>query len=108
MTEKNSNLESLCIDDVDYYTTLTSKYKSVTAWEPLDTTEIKAVLPGTVTKILVKEGDKVKEGQTVAQFEAMKMINNVQALTDGVVSEIHIKVGDIFHKGVLLMKLSKG
>jgi biotin carboxyl carrier protein len=47
----------------------------------------------------------VEEGQTVVKFEAMKMINNVQALVPGKVKEVFVKVGDKFSKGFVLVEL---
>jgi len=37
------------------------------------TTEILAVMTGQVTKVHVKEGDKVENGQVVATINCMKM-----------------------------------
>ena len=39
--------------------------------------KISAPLPGNITKILVKVGDKVKKGDVVMTMEAMKMENNI-------------------------------
>lgn len=49
-----------------------------------------APMPGIVVKILVKEGDAVKQGQTLLVVEAMKMENNIPALVAGVVKKIHV------------------
>ena len=54
---------------------------------------VKAPLPGVVTKILVKEGQSVKKGETVLVLEAMKMENNIMANKDGQVKAIHVTVG---------------
>ncbi|MDA8298756.1 MAG: pyruvate/oxaloacetate carboxyltransferase [Deltaproteobacteria bacterium] len=51
-------------------------------------------MPGKVAKILVKEGDKVTKGQTVAMVEAMKMENEIHAAAEGTVKAIYVKVGD--------------
>ena len=40
---------------------------------------VKAPLPGTITAINVKEGDKVNVGDVVIVLEAMKMQNNIEA-----------------------------
>jgi len=51
-------------------------------------TPVKAPLPGVVTKILVKQGEAVKKGQTVLVLEAMKMENNITAESDGSVTGV--------------------
>ena len=55
---------------------------------------IKAPLPGNIFKIMVREGDEVKKGDTIMIMEAMKMENNVLAEKDGKVSSIKVKEGD--------------
>ncbi len=107
MTEndKKSATETILIDETAYKTELTNKYKSRKPWSPIDNRKITAFLPGTVTHILVKKGEQVKEGQTVAKFEAMKMVNNVQASVAGKVKEVYAKVGDRFPKGFILVEL---
>ncbi|GBC88635.1 2-oxoglutarate carboxylase large subunit [bacterium HR13] len=61
------------------------------ATQPGDAT---APMPGRVVRVLVKEGDKVKEGQTVAIVEAMKMENEIHAPISGVVKKVFVKPGD--------------
>ncbi len=51
-------------------------------------------LPGSIFKILVKEGDTVKRGDVLLIMEAMKMENNIMAEKDGVVKDIKVRVGD--------------
>jgi len=104
MKEKSNQLESLFVDDISYTTVLTAKYKNKKPWTPPDNRKIMAFLPGTITDVLVEKGDKVKEGQIVAKFEAMKMINNVQALAAGTVKEVYVKTGDKFSKGFVLVE----
>ena len=43
-------------------------------------------MPGTIIKILVHNGDKVKKGQAVLVLEAMKMENEIIAPMDGTIS----------------------
>ena len=104
MIENCAQFESFFVDDTPYKTILTAKYKNRKQWIPPNNRKVTAYLPGTVTSILVEKGDKVKEGQIVAKFEAMKMINNVQALTGGTVKEVYAKPGDKFPKGFLLIE----
>lgn len=54
---------------------------------------VKAPLPGTITGINVKVGDKVKAGDTVVVLEAMKMANNIEAEKDGTVTAVCVKLG---------------
>ncbi len=56
--------------------------------------KIKSPLPGIITKILVKEGDKVNPGDVLLTMEAMKMENNIECEKGGTVKSIKIKEGD--------------
>jgi len=47
-----------------------------------------------VVDILVKEGDKVNEGDVVAAIEAMKAKHDIKASCGGTVSAIHVSIGD--------------
>ena len=49
------------------------------------------VVKGTVETVLVKEGDEVKVNQPLMIVEAMKMENEIRAVTDGVVKEVFIE-----------------
>lgn len=64
---------------------------------------VKSPLPGTIMNISVNVGDSVKAGQTVCVLEAMKMENDIRALSDGTVKQIMAKVGDTVLEGTDLM-----
>jgi biotin carboxyl carrier protein len=66
---------------------------------------IKAPMNGVVTKILVKVGDDVKEGEIVAVIEAMKMENPIKSPFSGKVLEVLVKVGDKVSKESPLIRL---
>jgi propionyl-CoA carboxylase alpha chain len=51
-------------------------------------------MPGLVVSLEVAEGQEVKEGETVAVIEAMKMQNIIRAERDGVVKSVGPKPGD--------------
>ena len=68
-------------------------------------TAITAPLPGTITSIEVKEGDQVKNGQTVIVMEAMKMANNITAECDGTVKAILVQQGAQVQSGDALIEI---
>ncbi len=67
--------------------------------------EVKATLPGSVFKILVKVGQSVKSGDVLVILEAMKMEIEIIAPQDGVVSALHVNVGDVIENEQLLVSL---
>ncbi|MBM7870118.1 pyruvate carboxylase [Clostridium pascui] len=74
--------------------------------DPEDIYEIGASIPGNMYKILVKEGDIVQEGDSIAIIEAMKMETNVVSSVDGKVEKIYVKEGEQVKTGQLVVKLS--
>jgi glutaconyl-CoA/methylmalonyl-CoA decarboxylase subunit gamma len=66
---------------------------------------VKAPLPGSIFKLLVRVGDKVQSGQTMLIMEAMKMENEIHCATGGTVSEIRVKEGDSVLEGEVLVMI---
>ena len=66
---------------------------------------VKAPLPGTITAINVKEGDKVNVGDVVIVLEAMKMQNNIEAEYAGTVTSIKVVPGDAVMEGSVLLTI---
>ncbi|MCP4689555.1 MAG: acetyl-CoA carboxylase biotin carboxyl carrier protein subunit [Desulfobacterales bacterium] len=66
-------------------------------------TDINAPMPGTIVKILVKEGEEIFDGQDVLMLEAMKMENPIPTTITGKVKEISVGVGDTVAAEQLLM-----
>lgn len=62
-----------------------------------------APIPGVITKVCVVEGQEVKAGETVVKLEAMKMENDITALTSGVVKEVAVAEGTEVSDGQLLV-----
>lgn len=56
--------------------------------------DVYAPMPGRITRVMVKEGDSVKAGDTVLIVEAMKMENEIHTPIDGTIKEIYVKEGD--------------
>ena len=66
---------------------------------------IEAAMPGVVVDLQVAEGDSVTAGSTVVVLEAMKMQNPMHAEADGVVSKVHVEVGQAVSSGQLLVEI---
>jgi biotin carboxyl carrier protein len=62
-------------------------------------------MPGKVVKIMVKMGEKVKNGQTLVILEAMKMENEIKCTSDGVIKAIHVSEGQALEQGVLMLEV---
>ena len=54
---------------------------------------VKAPMPGTIISINVREGQTVKNGDTLFILEAMKMENEIMADKDGTVTKIMVTKG---------------
>src|SRR6267143_605038 len=64
--------------------------------------EVRAIMPGKITALLVKEGQEVRTGQGVIVVEAMKMENELPAPKDGRVSRIRVRPGETVEAGAAL------
>jgi biotin carboxyl carrier protein len=62
-------------------------------------------MPGRVVKVLVSPGDSVEPGAGLLVIEAMKMENELDARSAGVIAGIFVKPGDIVERGALLVSL---
>jgi biotin carboxyl carrier protein len=60
-------------------------------------------MPGKISDVRVKIGDKVESGQTVCILEAMKMFNELKAPLSGTVKEVNVKSGSMVALGDLLV-----
>ncbi|RJX23552.1 MAG: biotin/lipoyl-binding protein [Dethiobacter sp.] len=65
--------------------------------------QVTAPMPGSVLDIKVKEGDSIKEGDTLIILEAMKMENEVTAPVSGVVQSIHVTSGATVNTGDVIL-----
>lgn len=67
--------------------------------------DIFAPMPGVILSVDVKEGDSVKEGDTLCVLEAMKMENALLSPRDGVIKSIEVSTADTVEKNALLLTL---
>lgn len=105
MDNHENNLEIFSYEGTDYKTLLTTKFLSRKKYEPEDPTRIIAQIPGTIVKIMVKEGQTVNPSKCLFILEAMKMKNRVYAPITGIIKKIHISEGQVVPKNELLLEL---
>lgn len=67
---------------------------------------VKALMPGRVVRVLVNQGDAVTKGTGLLILEAMKMENEIQAPTDGVVDELFVEPGQTVEAGADLIHIA--
>ncbi len=96
---------SFFIDDTEYITLLTEKFKRRKKWVSIDKQKVISYIPGTIDKIYVKPNQKVKQGEKLLILEAMKMKNTIIAPCDGKIKYINVQIGDKIPKNELLIVL---
>ena len=99
--EINGQSRELVIQDLTVEVSGTQVPKA----NPSNPNELGATMPGTVLKVVVSKGSKVKRGDHLMITEAMKMETTVQAPKDGIVKEIFVAAGDAISTGDLLLEL---
>jgi biotin carboxyl carrier protein len=62
-------------------------------------------MPGKVVKVLVNEGEEIKEGETAVIISAMKMESEYKAPMDGKIKKVHVKDGDTIEGNQVLIEL---
>ncbi len=66
-----------------------------------------APMPGTVIRLLVREGDRVQPRQPLVVLEAMKMETPIVSPYEAVVRSVHVSEGDQVAGGALLVELEE-
>ena len=64
-------------------------------------------MPGTVIRVLVREGDHVQPRQPLVVLEAMKMETPLVSPYEAVVRAVHVSEGDRVAGGALLVELEE-
>ncbi len=81
---------------------ITPKNITPTPKESREGNNINSTLAGVVSKILVKEGEKVNRDEVILILEAMKMEIEIVSPIDGIVKSINVSKGDNVADGQLL------
>ncbi len=102
---KKEKFETIVVNGSEFKTLLTNKYMNRKKWERPNEKMIKAFIPGTILKIFVKEGQKVKVGTKLLILEAMKMKNVVTSPVSGTIKSILVKEGIMVPNRELLIEI---
>jgi len=66
---------------------------------------VRAPLPGKITHVAVRPGDRVQAGDTLVVIEAMKMENEFKAAAAGAIAEVRVSVGQAVNPGDVMVVL---
>lgn len=97
-------LEFLETVDGRYSTILSKKYKERIPWTVPDPRQMISYIPGTISELLVVVGQKVKKGDPLMTFNAMKMSNTYSSPCDGTVARLLVQPGEVVPKGVVVLE----
>ena len=68
---------------------------------------VTAPMPGTVIRVLVAEGERVRPRQPLIVLEAMKMETPLVSPYEGVVTKLHVAEGDRVAGGAVVVELDE-
>jgi biotin carboxyl carrier protein len=97
--------EKLNIDQTLYTTRLSRRFAGRKAYSPPRPGRIYSFIPGTVTEVLVRQGDMVNAGDDIVILDAMKMKNRLKSHVTGKVAAVNVKPGDRVTKGMVLAEI---
>ncbi|WP_210469518.1 pyruvate carboxylase [Sporosarcina sp. 6E9] len=99
--EINGQPREIIIEDANLESNVVRKTKA----DPANRSHISATMPGTVLKVAVDIGAKVRRGEHLLITEAMKMETTIQAPHDGVIKDIFVTAGESISTGDLLIEM---
>ncbi len=105
---KKPKFKSLIIDGTKYRTIYNRKFDNRKKFKLHDTNRIVSYIPGTIVKVLAKEGQEVHKGDTALILEAMKMKTRLVFEKNGIVKAVHVTEGVKVPKDYLMIELETG
>jgi pyruvate carboxylase len=99
--ELNGHPRDVTVVDRSATSTVTRNRKA----DPRDAKQVAAPMPGKVSTVAVKGGDRVKAGDRLLSIEAMKMETAITAPADGTVHDVPVAAGALVEAGDLLVAM---
>ena len=99
--EINGQPRTIEIEDRIFSKSISKKIKI----DEKNSSQVGAPLPGQISKIYIKVGDRVIKGDNLLVIEAMKMETTVTAETSSFIKSINVETGDNVESKDLLIEL---
>ncbi len=106
--DRKEETYSLLIEGIEYRVRVTDPRTEILARAaapgpgPRGAAEVRAPIPGMITKVLLRTGQAVKKDQPVLCLDAMKLENEIGAPREGTVRSVDVRPGQAVEKGQLL------
>jgi len=104
--ELNGHRREISVLDTTVEQPASMKAEGALKANPNNPKEVGATLPGMISKVMVSQGDTVKENDVVAIIEAMKMETTILSKTDGVIEQIFVSEGQPVKAGDLIVRMA--
>ena len=105
---KKLRFKSLIIDGTKYRTVYNRKFENRKKFKLHDPNRIVSYIPGTIVRVLAKEGQEVHKGDTALILDAMKMKTRLVFEKNGIVKAVHVNEGEKVPKDYLMIELETG
>ena len=102
--EDQEDFKTFTVDDTQYKTLFTIKFKKRKPYAPADPNLVLAYIPGVIQKIFVTKGQRIKRGDSLFILEAMKMKNDVVSPRDGTIKHVFVELGQMVGKNQRLLE----
>jgi len=103
--EEKPDFQKFSLEGDTYKTLLTKKWLTRKPYVENDPGKIISFIPGTIIKVFIKDGQKVKNGEQLLILEAMKMHNLILAPFSGKIKKLYVASGDKVANKQLLIEI---
>ena len=93
------------VEETKYKTIITKKFENRKVWQNPDSSIVYSIIPGTVSKVYVTDGDTINEGDKLLVLDAMKMKNTIRVPYSGVIKKVNVIEGQSIPKGFVMVEL---
>ena len=105
LVNKEVEYKMLNIEDTKYKTIVPKSFENRKVWQIADPSLVSSLIPGTVSKLYVTEGEKIMEGDKLLILDAMKMKNTIKVPYSGVIKKVNVTEGQSIPKGFVMIEL---